>query len=188
MFEATVGTLAHEFVFFESIQQAVALPKVSAQSQFASHGFQNLIVRRAEAGIDREQPCERLPAAETHLEASVVQSQKERLHRARRGEHREQPGNAAAHGEVLAAVEHGVYELAGDSGAGVAQGSLGVFGDRVPGQQWNDMRSERRLQWGLLESFADPPGSPERSSAIRPRTGSRGAEGFSSRASARREA
>ena len=90
---------------------------------------------------------QRAPTLEADLETNVRESQDQAIRGALRAAHGHHARNPASDGKVLVRVEQGIGEGADVLRRHFLQGTDGIGGDQIPGQQRDDVRNQRRRQF-----------------------------------------
>ena len=122
----------------------MALPHRPADRHLAEHDVVDRLVVDADPRVLGDDRGQRPAALEADLEALVVEAEQQAVGRALRHAHREHARQPAAHGERLVRIDQRVDQLADPLLRHLAQGVDGVLGDRIPREQRNDVRHERR--------------------------------------------
>jgi hypothetical protein len=124
----------------------MALPHRTADRDFLAHDVEHALAIDPDARILLEHRGQRSPALEPHLEAQIFEAEQQAIDRALRHANREDPGQPATDGKWLVGVEQGVDQLTDTFLSNLAQRPHGVFGDRIPGEEWYHVRNQRRRQ------------------------------------------
>ena len=151
--ETLAGAVAHELVdkrhlvlHVELVEQAPALPDRAAHRRLThDHGEDPLGIDH-DARILLEQRGQRMAALEPDLEPLVVEAEHEAVRGALRDAHREYARQAPPDGEVLIRIDQRVDEQPDPLFGHLPQREHRVGRHRVPGQQRDDVRDERRAQ------------------------------------------
>ena len=151
MAEALARTILQElvnervpFLVRDPVEQPVALPHRATDGHLASNHVENPRRIDPDERVLCEDRRERSPALEPHFEPQVVQAEQEAVGRALRHAGAEDPCEPAADRERLIGIDEHVGQLADPFLEHAAQRPRRILGDRVPGEQRDHVRHERR--------------------------------------------
>ena len=149
MIEALAGAGTDELVErraavagVDAVQQATAFPDAAADRDLAEHDLENLLAADLHARVlvdDRGERSRRLVA---NVEARIVEPEHQAARRALGHADREHAREPPAYRKILVGIEQRVDELTDVLLGHLPQREHRVLGDRIPGEQRDDVRDE----------------------------------------------
>ncbi len=149
-----------------AIEQAMAFPDRPADRDFAPDDVEDALAVDADRGVLLEDRRQRAAALEAHLEAQCRRGRAAApSDGALRDADREHARQPPPDGERLVRIDQRVDQLADVLLGDLAQRADRVFGHRIPGQQRDDVRHQRRRQPFLVAQHAAGRGRDRASAA-----------------------
>ena len=136
------------------VEQPMALPDRTPDRDLLADDVEHALAIDADARVLLDDRGQRAPALKADLEPQVLEAEHQAVHRALRDADREHPRQPAADGERLVGIEQRVDELADTLFGDLSQRAHRILGHRIPGEQRDHVRHERRRQALLVAQHA----------------------------------
>ena len=146
---AVLQKLVHErslLGIVDAVEQTMALPHRPADRDLLADHVEDALAIDAHARVLLEDRRQRAAALEADLEAQVLEAEQQAVNRPLRHAHREHARQPAADGERLIGIEQRVDQLADPLLGDLSQRAHRILSDRIPGEQRDHVRDQRRRQ------------------------------------------